>query len=477
MNEHTAQPAPHIAVVGGGIAGLVAARDLAHGGARVSLFESESVLGGRIRSAELAGVPIDVGAEAFATRGGTVAEFLAELGLADRIVSPAPLGSWVVAGERALPLPPGGAIGIPVAPLSATARQHLGLWGSVRAAIEPWKKRRPVTQETTVAELIGSRLGPRVLDRLVRPVTLGVYSADPERLKLSAVPGLAAAYNRTGSLVAAARELRASSTAAGGAVAALEGGMTPLIVALEAELRELGAQIHTGAEVAGIERGEIVGDNGASLARVDGVVLAVAEPVAHHLLGLEGQAPANAEVEVIALVVNDARLDAAPRGTGVLVANTGDGDILAKALTHATAKWPDRAAQRPAGQHVIRVSYGRSGSAPETAQLGDDDAFERARHDASRILGVSIAPESVADRARQRWEMGAPPSAEPRIVPPPGVALAGDWVHGSGLASVIPGARRAAAELLVELRTDTSSGTPENHTKTATNDESEVRPA
>lgn len=474
----------HIAVVGGGVAGLVAAVELARAGIRVSVWEREAVLGGRLRAAELDGVTADMGAEAFASRGGTVACYLAELGLAKHIVYPAPLGSWVLAGDQALPLPRGGAIGIPAQPLSNTARRHLGLRGALRAAIEPWFPGKPdkFGTDPTIAELVSARLGSRVLDRLVRPVTLGVYSTEPEQLRLSAVPGLAAVYQREGSLIRAAKKLREASSAAGGAVAALPGGMAPLIVELEATARSLGCEIHTGAEIAQLRQHahhtwQLCDPFETELAQADAVLLAVPEPVAHTLLRLPGEAPNNASVEVIALTINDSRLDRAPRGTGALIAAGATGraargtpisaldqarqdggphgapgtPIRAKALTHVTAKWPDRAALRPAGQHVIRLSYGRAGSAPETLGLDDAAAYELARQDASSILGIDISQKRVIDRARQRWEISTPPGQQPRMTAPPGIALTGDWVHGTGLASVIPGARDAAQELYARL--------------------------
>ena len=495
----------HIAVVGGGISGLVAAVELARAGVRVSIWERETVLGGRVRAAELAGVQADMGAEAFASRGGAVTCYLAELGLAKDIVYPAPLGSWVLAGDQALPLPRGGAIGIPAQPLSRAARRHLGLGGALRAAIEPWLPRATgksgkLGTDPTIAALVSARLGSRVLDRLVRPVTLGVYSSDPAQLRLSAVPGLADAYQREGSLIRAAKKLREASSAAGGAVAALPGGMTPLVDALATEARRLGCEIHTATNVAELRSSapqswQLRDSNGAALDRADAVLLAVPEPVAHALLGLPGEAPVNAEVEVIALTINDSRLDRAPRGTGALIAAGASGSrvsahrvpaldqarhdaaagaatdtpIRAKALTHVTAKWPDRAALRPAGQHVIRLSYGRAGSAPETLALDDAAAYELARQDAARILGLDIAQERVIDRARQRWQIAAPAGPSPRIIAPQGIALAGDWLHGTGLASVIPGARNAAQELFARLVAEPVHSCPSEP-------ESDVRP-
>lgn len=475
-SDNTVRPGTAVAVVGGGIAGLVAARELALGGARVTLLEREAVLGGRIRAATLAGSTFDVGAEAFATRGGAVAELIAELGIAERVVHPAPAGAWVVTDAGSLPMPPGGAVGIPARPMAAAARKHLGIGGALRAALEPLLPReRDVADSTTIAELMRRRAGARVLDRLVRPVTLGVYSAEPERLPLSAVPGLRGAYARTGSLVRAARELRDANVAAGGAVASLAGGMIALVDALAADLDRLGVTVRTGVDVAVLEAArdseaaagvptaaewELRDGTDAVLARSAAVVLAVPEPVACALLSSAGpaaaQPPIQHDIEVIAIAIADARLDTAPRGTGALVA-PGAG-IAAKALTHVTAKWPDRAALVAPGTHILRLSYGRAGHPPETAALDDREALALACADASRILGLGpgngdgkglgIDPDQVLDSVRQRWSVGAPPGPQPRLRAPSGIALVGDWVSGTGLASVVPGARAAAAALL-----------------------------
>lgn len=461
---------PRIAVVGGGVSGLVAARELALAGADVVVVEGADRLGGRIRGAELAGTTIDIGAESFATRGGTVAALIGEIGMADQIVRPAPLGSWVIDGPRSIPLPAAGTLGIPATPLSAATVRALGLPGALRAAAEPLLPRRIGRDAGSLAELVRARLGARALQRLVRPVALGVYSADPDRLGVTTVPGLADAYARRGSLIAAARDVRDSQAAAGGAVAGLRGGMTQLIAGLEAELARLGVAVHRGVKARRLEqqqgpsgdrRWRVLADDGAMLAEADGLVLAVPENVARRLLGAGGTtAQTTDRVEVIALAIDDPRLDGAPRGTGALVARDAVGSgsrrggaaapILAKALTHVTAKWPERAREAGPGRHIVRLSYGRAGSAPETIGLDDAEVRGIARYDASRILGVDLRADTVVDLARCTWRMGRPPGSRDArpLAAPEGIALAGDWVSGTGLAAIVQGARAAATAAL-----------------------------
>lgn len=62
-----------VIVVGGGLAGLVLAADVAAAGAPVTVLERTDRLGGQVEGATLAGHDLDLGAEAFATRGGALA--------------------------------------------------------------------------------------------------------------------------------------------------------------------------------------------------------------------------------------------------------------------------------------------------------------------------------------------------------------------------------------------------------------------
>jgi phytoene dehydrogenase-like protein len=64
-----------IIVVGAGIAGIAAARMLADSGYDVTVLEARSVLGGRIRTDDTLGVPVDLGASFIhGTRGNPLVE-------------------------------------------------------------------------------------------------------------------------------------------------------------------------------------------------------------------------------------------------------------------------------------------------------------------------------------------------------------------------------------------------------------------
>jgi len=342
----------------------------------------------------------------------------------------------------------------------------LGLPGALRVALEPCLPRRIGSTAPSLAALVRARLGRRALDRLVAPVVLGVHSTDPRRFAVTAE--LSGAYAEHGSLLAAARALRAARPA-GAAVSGLHGGMASLVDALLRELTAAGVELRAGEPVArvapapsGSAGWEIRAGDATRV--VDAVVFASADAYASAAASLRdggARAMANPDpepdpgpsvtVEVVVLVLDDERLDPAPRGTGALVSPGLYGDARpgehAKALTHVTAKWPHRASGAP-GTHVLRLSYGSASAPPATLGMDDEALTRRALTDASLILGLELRHERLRGVHRARWDTPAL-RPDPRL--PDGWAVAGDWVSGTGLASVVPGARAAARAALTDL--------------------------
>ncbi|WP_375372411.1 protoporphyrinogen/coproporphyrinogen oxidase, partial [Actinotalea sp. JY-7885] len=235
-----------VVVVGGGVAGLVVARECVRAGRRVLLLEAGDRLGGCVAGVEVAGLTLDAGAESFATRSSAVPDLLADLGLADDVVVPAARSAWLQLPRRALPLPRTGVMGIPGDPWAADVRRAIGLVGALRASLDrvlPARVGGGDAGGASVGHLVRTRMGSRVLERLVAPVVGGVHSAHPDDVDLDAVlPGIRDRLARHGSLAAAVAAVRAAAPA-GSAVAGLDGGMHRLVTALERDLRARGGEV------------------------------------------------------------------------------------------------------------------------------------------------------------------------------------------------------------------------------------------
>ena len=481
-----------VVVIGGGVAGLVAAREAVHVGLRTLVLEAEDVVGGCVRAQDVAGLTVDVGAESFATRTGSVATLLAELGIDDQIVSPNPAGSWLHlpaltgGGSMTVRSPKTSLLGIPASPLADDVRAVIGTAGAWRAYLDRILPILTIGHAQRLGPLVRKRMGTKVLDRLVSPLSTGVYSVDADDLDVALVaPGLNAAMTRMGSLSGAVAELRASATA-GSAVQGIRGGMSRLVEALVADIQHFGGEIRTGVSVDGLAPTEVNGEPGwavtASAAPAEEpapagpnldlsarrVVVAAPAGVAVPLLAAAREDwahladlgwPAAASVEIVTLVLDAPALDDAPRGTGVLVASDTPG-VTAKALTHASAKWAwlaERAHAAADGRNVVRLSYGRVGQPLPTVHLSTEDVEDLALADASAILGVALTRAHLVESARVVWTDAVSHAAigqrarvqqvRDALDADATIAVVGSWVAGTGLASVIPDARESARRL------------------------------
>ena len=467
--------ATDVVVVGGGVAGLVAGLECARLGLGVIVLEQAERPGGCVGRIDLDGLALDSGAESFATRNGSVAELLGRLGLEDRIVPPNRDGAWLVwgdrGGRRAAPLPRTGVLGIPANPLGDDVRAVIGWRGAWRAWLDRITPILKIGRAERLGPLVRQRMGAAVLDRLVTPISAGVYSTNPDDLDVDVVaPGLNEAMTRAGSLSGGVGRL-VEARRAGSAVLGLAGGMHTLVDALLDELARVGAEVRTGARVTGLERRpprpsdadavtsawSATGETVVVDARF--AILATPAHVSRGLLaGLVPEAalaedwPDAASVELVTLVLDAPDLDVAPRGTGVLVAADAPG-VTAKALTHSTAKW-SWLAEAATGRHVVRLSYGRAGAASPLTGLDDDAVTDLAVRDASALLGVALDRSQVRAAGRSAWRDALSQAAvgqaarvralEDALEDRSGLALAGSWVAGTGLASVVPHATEAA---------------------------------
>jgi oxygen-dependent protoporphyrinogen oxidase len=212
-------------------------------------------------------------------------------------------------------------------------------------------------------------------------------------------------------------------------VLGVDGGMWRLTEALADALRGAGGRIVTNAAAEQLTFEDGAWHIGAGGGRVvaDRVIIATALPDAALLVPQlavgSGDSAQRRQVAIVTLVLDAPELDGAPRGTGVLAL---PGVTRAKALTHATAKWP-WLARVAAGRHVVRLSYALDDPAEDVAAVAVDDA--------ARLLGVDLHDSQVRAMATARWTDAAP-AAVADLNPASGLYLVGSAAGLTGLANI-----------------------------------------
>ncbi len=454
-----------VAVVGGGVTGLSAARLLAIEGFEVIVLEAADRWGGKLAPILLNGVRLDAGAESILARRPEGLDLISDLGQAARVVHPTQAQPRLLVDGR-LHQMPASVLGVPTDLAQLTGL--LSAEGLRIAASEPGRPAPAFDHDVAIGRYVDERFGAEVTDRLLEPLLGGVYAGDARLQSFNAVAAdLFQRARQGGSLLRHAQELSRQGSD-GPVFAGLVGGVSTLADVLVDDLVRRGVIMRSGVIVRAVDRvGSkfrlmVGGADHPRMIMADGVLAAAPATATGRLLsGLVASAAEfarlpYASVAVITLVVHGVRADA----SGVLVPR---GELpTIKALTYSSAKWSWVASQARdawgAGVEIIRVSVGRHGEA-KTLQLSDRALMERTFAEASKIPGWEKS--ALVEGTVSRWGGGLPqyPVGHRDLVARlrgelagmPGVAVAGAALDGIGIAACLGSARTAVRTLAADL--------------------------
>lgn len=472
MSRDQAQPL-HVVVVGGGISGLAAAVALTRraAGLRVTVLEGAARVGGKLALAEVAGITVDVGAEAMLHRRPEATSLAREAGLGGDLVHPATVSASLWNRGETIPLPRT-LMGVPVDARELAESGVLSEAGLARAALDAvLPPTRIGESDVSVGRLVEERFGREVVDRLVEPLLGGVYAGHARELSArAAVPQVVALLDRDRSLLRAAAQAT-SATSEVPVFAGLRGGVGRLPQAIadrpdidvrtRATVRELARRPGGGWNL-------VVGSaHDPEVVQADAVVLATPAPATARLLADVAPEAAlelgQVEYASMAVVTLAFRRGDFPQtqGSGFLVPPV-DGRTV-KGATYSFAKWEwvadaGRAADRADDVLVMRCSIGRHRE-ERTLQVEDERLVEHALHDLGDAIGLAARP---VDWHVQRWGGGLPQytvghldrvrQVRAAVGKAGGLAVCGAAYDGLGIPACIASAEVAADEVLTALQ-------------------------
>jgi oxygen-dependent protoporphyrinogen oxidase len=465
-----------IAIIGAGITGLAAAHHLGELAAarelpvEVTILERGKRAGGPLKTIRRDGFTIETGADSFLTEKPAAADLARRLGLENDLIPTREQfrRTYVVHDGKLVEIPEGFSLLAPTRLEPVVKSALFSEEGKRRIAMEPSVPPRADTADESLAAFVTRRLGREVLDRVAQPLAGGIYTADPERLSMTAtMPRFVEMEKRYGSLIRGLQEAEKARTikTAGTSGArwslflSMRNGMGSLVDVLAARVSK---SVRFGADVAEVSRR----DGGWAIAlasggpiSADAIICAAPAFAAARLLKATDAALAStlgkisyASAATVNLTFREGDFPKAPDAFGFVVPIIEHRKIIAGSFS--SLKFEGRA---PAGAILARAFVGGV-LQNEMNSLPDDAIIAAVRDEFRALLGVTAAPGIVEV---QRWPDSMPQyevghldrvaEIERAAAHLPRFVLAGAAYRGVGIPDCIRSGEEAARIILDQL--------------------------
>jgi oxygen-dependent protoporphyrinogen oxidase len=480
--QYAVRNTPHIAIVGGGIAGLATAYYLQQKARQASrpltytLIESRPIFGGKIATIIKDGFVIEGGPDSFITQKPAAVHLCRELGLEERLIgtNDARRKVYVLDGGRLLPLPDGVMLIVPTKFAPFALSPLISLPGKARMGLDLFiPPRRGEDDDESMADFIRRRLGREALDKIAEPLLAGIHVADPERLSMkSAFPRLVELERRHGSLIKGMLAQKSHTQGHGRPqplFMTLRGGLQELIAALVARLE---GQLLPASRVVGLERVADsaigrhsersegsryrlhLGDGQALLA--DAVILAIPSYIAadlleplHPALAAKVRAIRHVSTATVSLGFQCAGFEHPLGGFGFVVSARAKSRLMA--CTWTSTKFDGRAPH----DYVLLRGFVGGPRNERLVDLPDEALIQLVRDELRQAMGVGARP---AVTCVYRWPHGNPQydvghlermdEIESMAAALPGLYLTGSSYRGIGIPDCIEQGRKTAETVI-----------------------------
>jgi oxygen-dependent protoporphyrinogen oxidase len=469
---------PHIAVIGGGIAGLAAAHRVVELSreqqrpVRLTLLEAGRRLGGSIATERVDGFVIEAGPDSFISEKPWALQLCERIGFTPHLVRTRDefRRTFVVHNGTLHALPDGFLLLAPTRFLPLVTSRLFTWPGKMRMALDLILPRGAPRSDESLGSFVTRRLGREALERVAQPLVGGIYTADPDDLSLAATMPRFLEMERTRRSVIWAmwtqqRRAPAAARATSGArwslfVSAAD-GMQSLVDAIAQRLPE--GVVRLGSAVTGLQRGErwTVGTSGGDTCGADAVVLATpAHQSARFVSGLDARLPEElrgipyASSATVSLAYRSDQIPRPLDSFGFVVPLVEARSIVA--CTFSSVKYPGRA---PDGHLLLRAFVG---GALQQELFDQDDAAMTAsvRRELRDLLGITSEPVLTRihrhAQAMPQYRVGhldRMTRIDAALAHHPGLALAGNAYRGVGIPDCIHSGEMAADAVWATLLT------------------------
>lgn len=385
-----------VAVIGAGITGLSAARQLALTNQDVSIdvLEASNRVGGKIKTYQQDGYTIELGPESYLGRKKVMTELAEAIGLGDELVTNNTGVSYIYSNKKLHPMPGGAILGIPTEIMPFIKTGLISPFGKLRAAMDYVIPPKPMTSDVSVGAFFRRRLGNETLENLIEPLLSGIYGADIDKLSLKTTfPNFKATEENYGSLIKGMRKTKQPQKGPKvGQFRQFKNGLEGFIVALRRDIELRGVNVLLNQQVSNISKSNdkyslTVNDEQQIY---DAVIVTVPHTVFKRWFN---DAPLafydqmeTTSVATVVMAFDEHQVDNTIDGTGFVIARNSETSITA--CTWTDKKWPHTT---PKGKALLRAYIGRPGD-DVIKTKSEEELVQIARRDLNQMMTIKGEP-------------------------------------------------------------------------------------
>lgn len=459
-----------IAIIGGGIAGVTAAWQLARLAAEgtpvdVILFEATNRLGGIVETVRRDNFVMECGPDGWVTEKPWARELAEELGLAGQLIysNDATRKTYVLQQGKLVVMPDAMRMMVPrgmagLASVNASplfSKEAKAAFHAEVARAEELKASAADTDES-VASFVQRHFGLEVLEKIGAPLLGGVFGGDVTKLSVRAVMAPFVALEREHGSLILGLERATQRKSKSALFTSLRTGAARLIDRMIEDIPLHWIRLQTPvSSIKKTSAGWAI-QTPHETAAFDQIIIAAPVHIARTLLQpIDEQSAALMNIEATSAVVAAFAFTEPlnlPLGFGFLVP-PGSPESRLLAATFVDQKYPHRA---PAGSHLLRAFFGGA-SADDLLNATDHEIAHLAISELQQILGPLPTPDITVVR---RWPKALPQydvghlermtELFARIKHLGNLHLLGNGYHGVGLSDLIRDSRSAARSLSLE---------------------------
>jgi oxygen-dependent protoporphyrinogen oxidase len=459
-----------VAVIGGGIAGVSTAYELARHDIDFTLYEASHRLGGIVETVHRDGFVIECGPDSWVTEKPWARQLALELDLEDEIIpsNDYQRKTYIAQGRELIAMPDGLRMMVPTQWEPLLASPLFSDEAKLAYQIEPRRadalKAAAPDEDESVASFVRRHFGDEVTNTIAAPLLSGVFGGSIDQLSVRAVmPAFVKMEREYGSLITALQQ-NARRAASASVFTTLQSGLQTLIDRMVATLPPSSIQLQNGVfDLSRNDDEKWKVTSSAGTEEFDAVVVATPADVTRELLTpldtayneLLTMDASSAVVVALAFSAGAASRFTVPHGFGFLVPQAMDSgrtpSLLACTFVHQ--KFPHRA---PQGAVLLRAFFGGT-SAPLLIGASDEKLVALALSQLASLLGP--LPEPLFSVIRS-WPRSLPQYGvghlermellQQRMRAFPGLELTGNAYYGVGLPDLVRHGREIARRLASE---------------------------